>query len=144
MGRNEIPSRAYVSAFGFKGPDQQKPAGVLSGGERDRLDLSVTVEDKQKDRVTSRPTTSTWRHWSSLENALKNSPDARWGTPPTAEFSTTPARTSCWPGGRERSDTGSESTTRPSGSGSRATWVPTKKKTRWKQLGMRNLGPARG
>ena len=45
VGQNEIPSRAYVSAFGFKGPDQQKPAGVLSGGERNRLNLALTLKE---------------------------------------------------------------------------------------------------
>jgi len=40
----EMPSRAYVAAFGFKGPDQQKPAGVLSGGERNRLNLAMTLK----------------------------------------------------------------------------------------------------
>jgi ATP-binding cassette ChvD family protein len=40
----EIPSRAYVASFGFKGPDQQKPAGVLSGGERNRLNLALTLK----------------------------------------------------------------------------------------------------
>src|SRR3954470_695933 len=44
VGQTEIPSRAYVSAFGFKGPDQQKPAGVLSGGERNRLNLALTLK----------------------------------------------------------------------------------------------------
>ena len=44
VGRTEVPSRAYVSAFGFKGPDQQKPAGVLSGGERNRLNLALTLK----------------------------------------------------------------------------------------------------
>ncbi len=39
-----MPSRAYVAAFGFKGPDQQKPAGVLSGGERNRLNLALTLK----------------------------------------------------------------------------------------------------
>ena len=43
VGRQEIPSRAYVSAFGFKGTDQQKRAGVLSGGERNRLNLALTL-----------------------------------------------------------------------------------------------------
>ncbi|MDZ4270847.1 MAG: energy-dependent translational throttle protein EttA, partial [Mycobacterium sp.] len=45
VGQNEMPSRAYVSAFGFKGPDQQKPAGVLSGGERNRLNLALTLKE---------------------------------------------------------------------------------------------------
>ncbi|WP_010540426.1 energy-dependent translational throttle protein EttA [Dietzia alimentaria] len=44
VGQNEMPSRAYVSAFGFKGPDQQKKAGVLSGGERNRLNLALTLK----------------------------------------------------------------------------------------------------
>ena len=44
VGKQDIPSRAYVSAFGFKGPDQQKPAGVLSGGERNRLNLALTLK----------------------------------------------------------------------------------------------------
>src|SRR3712207_3480711 len=44
VGNVEMPSRAYVAAFGFKGPDQQKPAGVLSGGERNRLNLALTLK----------------------------------------------------------------------------------------------------
>ncbi len=44
VGQVEMPSRAYVSAFGFKGPDQQKQAGVLSGGERNRLNLALTLK----------------------------------------------------------------------------------------------------
>jgi ATPase subunit of ABC transporter with duplicated ATPase domains len=44
VGRNEIPSRAYVAAFGFKGPDQQKPAGLMSGGERGRVNLALTLK----------------------------------------------------------------------------------------------------
>ena len=44
VGNVEIPSRAYVSQFGFKGPDQQKPTGVLSGGERNRLNLALTLK----------------------------------------------------------------------------------------------------
>ena len=44
VGAVEMPSRAYVSAFGFKGPDQQKAAGVLSGGERNRLNLALTLK----------------------------------------------------------------------------------------------------
>jgi ATP-binding cassette ChvD family protein len=42
-GRAEVPSRAYVAAFGFKGPDQQKPAGQMSGGERGRVNLALTL-----------------------------------------------------------------------------------------------------
>jgi len=44
VGQVEMPSRAYVSAFGFKGPDQQKPSKVLSGGERNRLNLALTLK----------------------------------------------------------------------------------------------------
>ena len=44
VGDTEIPSRAYVASFGFKGSDQQKPAGVLSGGERNRLNLALTLK----------------------------------------------------------------------------------------------------
>ena len=44
VGESEIPSRAYVASFGFKGPDQQKPAGILSGGERNRLNLALTLK----------------------------------------------------------------------------------------------------
>jgi ATP-binding cassette ChvD family protein len=44
VGNFEVPSRAYVASFGFKGPDQQKPAGVLSGGERNRLNLALTLK----------------------------------------------------------------------------------------------------
>ncbi len=44
VGKVDLPSRAYVSSFGFKGPDQQKPVGVLSGGERNRLNLALTLK----------------------------------------------------------------------------------------------------
>ena len=44
VGQNEMPSRAYLSAFGFKGADQQKPSKVLSGGERNRLNLALTLK----------------------------------------------------------------------------------------------------
>ena len=44
VGETEIPSRAYVANFGFKGSDQQKPAGALSGGERNRLNLALTLK----------------------------------------------------------------------------------------------------
>ena len=52
VGQVEMPSRAYVSAFGFKGPDQQKKAGVLSGGQRNRLNLALTL--KQGGNVVGR------------------------------------------------------------------------------------------
>ena len=48
VGKTELPSRAYVSSFGFKGPDQQKPVGVLSGGERNRLNLALDAEVRRQ------------------------------------------------------------------------------------------------
>ena len=56
VGNVEMPSRAYVSAFGFKGPDQQKPAGVLSGGERNRLHLALTLKSEANVLLLDEPT----------------------------------------------------------------------------------------
>jgi ATP-binding cassette ChvD family protein len=71
VGQNEIPSRAYVSAFGFKGPDQQKPAGVLSGGERNRLNLALTLKQGGNLILLDEPTNDLdIETLSSLENAL--------------------------------------------------------------------------
>jgi ATP-binding cassette ChvD family protein len=73
VGQNEIPSRAYVSAFGFKGPDQQKPAGVLSGGERNRLNLALTLKEGGNLILLDEPTNDLdVETLSSLENALEN------------------------------------------------------------------------
>jgi ATP-binding cassette ChvD family protein len=75
VGQNEIPSRAYVSAFGFKGPDQQKPAGVLSGGERNRLNLALTLKQGGNLILLDEPTNDLdIETLSSLENALVNFP----------------------------------------------------------------------
>ena len=75
VGQNEIPSRAYVSAFGFKGPDQQKPAGVLSGGERNRLNLAMTLKQGGNLILLDEPTNDLdVETLSSLENALENFP----------------------------------------------------------------------
>ncbi|MFZ1178714.1 MAG: energy-dependent translational throttle protein EttA [Mycobacterium sp.] len=75
VGQNEIPSRAYVSAFGFKGPDQQKPAGVLSGGERNRLNLALTLKQGGNLILLDEPTNDLdVETLSSLENALVNFP----------------------------------------------------------------------
>ncbi|MDR3660246.1 MAG: energy-dependent translational throttle protein EttA [Mycobacterium sp.] len=72
VGQNEIPSRAYVSAFGFKGPDQQKPAGVLSGGERNRLNLALTLKEGGNLILLDEPTNDLdVETLSSLENALE-------------------------------------------------------------------------
>ena len=56
VGNVEMPSRAYVGAFGFKGPDQQKPAGVLSGGERNRLNLALTLKEGGNVLLLDEPT----------------------------------------------------------------------------------------
>jgi ATP-binding cassette ChvD family protein len=75
VGQNEIPSRAYVSAFGFKGPDQQKPAGVLSGGERNRLHLALTLKEGGNLILLDEPTNDLdVETLGSLENALEKFP----------------------------------------------------------------------
>lgn len=75
VGNVEMPSRAYVSAFGFKGPDQQKPAGVLSGGERNRLNLALTLKQGGNLLLLDEPTNDLdVETLSSLENALENFP----------------------------------------------------------------------
>jgi ATPase subunit of ABC transporter with duplicated ATPase domains len=75
VGNVEMPSRAYVSAFGFKGPDQQKPAGVLSGGERNRLNLALTLKIGGNLILLDEPTNDLdVETLSSLENALLDFP----------------------------------------------------------------------
>ena len=75
VGNVEMPSRAYVSAFGFKGPDQQKPAGVLSGGERNRLNLALTLKMGGNLLLLDEPTNDLdVETLSSLENALLEFP----------------------------------------------------------------------
>jgi ATP-binding cassette ChvD family protein len=75
VGQVEMPSRAYVSAFGFKGPDQQKPAGVLSGGERNRLNLALTLKKGGNLILLDEPTNDLdVETLSSLENALLEFP----------------------------------------------------------------------
>ncbi len=75
VGNTEMPSRAYVSAFGFKGPDQQKPAGVLSGGERNRLNLALTLKQGGNLILLDEPTNDLdVETLSSLENALEQFP----------------------------------------------------------------------
>ncbi|MQA83664.1 MAG: energy-dependent translational throttle protein EttA [Streptosporangiales bacterium] len=71
----EIPSRAYVAAFGFKGGDQQKPAGVLSGGERNRLNLALTLKQGGNLLLLDEPTNDLdVETLQSLENALLDFP----------------------------------------------------------------------
>jgi ATPase subunit of ABC transporter with duplicated ATPase domains len=75
VGKVEIPSRAYVSQFGFKGPDQQKKAGVLSGGERNRLNLALTLKQGGNVLLLDEPTNDLdVQTLSSLENALLEFP----------------------------------------------------------------------
>ena len=75
VGQVEMPSRAYVAAFGFKGPDQQKPAGVLSGGERNRLNLAMTLKQGGNLLLLDEPTNDLdVETLGSLENALLEFP----------------------------------------------------------------------
>ena len=75
VGHVEMPSRAYVAAFGFKGPDQQKPAKVLSGGERNRLNLALTLKQGGNVLLLDEPTNDLdVETLSSLEDALLEFP----------------------------------------------------------------------
>ena len=75
VGQVEMPSRAYVAAFGFKGPDQQKPAGVLSGGERNRLNLAMTLKQGGNLLLLDEPTNDLdVETLGSLDNALLEFP----------------------------------------------------------------------
>ncbi|KQB84781.1 energy-dependent translational throttle protein EttA [Corynebacterium lowii] len=75
VGQNEMPSRAYLSAFGFKGPDQQKPSKVLSGGERNRLNLALTLKQGGNLILLDEPTNDLdVETLGSLENALTKFP----------------------------------------------------------------------
>jgi ATP-binding cassette ChvD family protein len=75
VGRTEIPSRAYVAAFGFKGPDQQKPAGLMSGGERGRVNLALTLKQGGNLLLLDEPANDLdTETLSSLENALLEFP----------------------------------------------------------------------
>ena len=80
-GSVEIPSRAYVAAFGFKGPDQQKPAGVMSGGERNRVNLALTLKQGGNLLLLDEPTNDLdVETLSSLENALLDFPGSAVNT----------------------------------------------------------------
>ena len=75
VGNVEMPSRAYVASFGFKGADQQKPAGVLSGGERNRLNLALTLKQGGNLILLDEPTNDLdVETLGSLENALLEFP----------------------------------------------------------------------
>lgn len=71
VGKTEVPSRAYVAGFGFKGQDQSKPAGVLSGGERNRLNLALTLKQGGNLLLLDEPTNDLdTETLASLEEAL--------------------------------------------------------------------------
>jgi len=71
VGKTEVPSRAYVASFGFKGSDQQKPAGLLSGGERNRLNLALTLKQGGNLLLLDEPTNDLdTETLASLEEAL--------------------------------------------------------------------------
>ncbi|MCY7365011.1 MAG: energy-dependent translational throttle protein EttA [Frankiaceae bacterium] len=75
VGNQEMPSRAYIGAFGFKGPDQQKKAGILSGGERNRLNLALTLKEGGNVLLLDEPTNDLdTETLGSLENALLEFP----------------------------------------------------------------------
>jgi ATP-binding cassette ChvD family protein len=75
VGAQEMPSRAYIGAFGFKGPDQQKKTGVLSGGERNRLNLAMTLKEGGNVLLLDEPTNDLdTETLGSLENALLEFP----------------------------------------------------------------------
>ena len=75
VGHVEIPSRAYVAAFGFKGTDQQKPAGLMSGGERGRVNLALTLKQGGNLLLLDEPANDLdVETLSSLENALLEFP----------------------------------------------------------------------
>ena len=75
VGQQEMPSRAYIGAFGFKGPDQQKSTGILSGGERNRLNLAMTLKEGGNVLLLDEPTNDLdVETLGSLENALLEFP----------------------------------------------------------------------
>jgi ATPase subunit of ABC transporter with duplicated ATPase domains len=75
VGQVNVPSRAYLAAFGFKGPDQQKPARLFSGGERNRLNLALTLKQGGNLLLLDEPTNDLdVETLSSLENALLDFP----------------------------------------------------------------------
>ena len=120
VGKTEIPSRAYVSKFGFKGPDQQKKAGVLSGGERNRLNLALTLKEGGNLLLLDEPTNDLdVETLSSSRTRFSSSPAAQWSSLTTGGSSTASRPTSS----RTRAPTRSPL----SGTGSRATSSPTRR-----------------
>ena len=120
VGDTEIPSRAYVATFGFKGTDQQKPAGVLSGGERNRLNLALTLRQGGNLLLLDEPTNDLDTETSeSLEDALERFPGCSVVTSHDRWFLDRVAtHILAWEGARTR--------TPAAGTGSRATSRPTR------------------
>ncbi len=113
VGNVEIPSRAYVAAFGFKGSDQQKPAAVMSGGERNRMNLALTLKQGGNLLLLDEPTNDldvetlgAWR------TRCSSSPAAR-SSPATTGGSWTGWRRTSWPGRAARTGSGSRATSSP-------------------------------
>ena len=101
VGDTEIPSRAYVASFGFKGSDQQKPAGVLSGGERNRLNLALTLKQGGNLLLLDEPTNDLdVETLSSLEEAPHGLPRLLGRHQPRPHGSSTalPRTSSAWEG----------------------------------------------
>ena len=117
----EMNSRAYVASFGFKGPDQQKKAGVLSGGERNRLNLALTLKMGGNMLLLDEPTNDLdVETLSSLEDALLEYPGCAVVTSHDRWFLDRVVDPHPRLGGRRRG-------LRRSGSGSRATSPPTRR-----------------
>jgi ATPase subunit of ABC transporter with duplicated ATPase domains len=95
LGDKEVPSRAYVGAFNFKGGDQQKKVGVLSGGERNRVHLAKMLKEGGNLLLLDEPTNDLdVETLSALESALEDFPAAPWSSPTTAFSSTASPPTS--------------------------------------------------
>ena len=116
----EVPTRAYVASFGFKGSDQQKLTGVLSGGERNRLNLALTLKQGGNLLLLDEPTNDLdVETLESLENALLGVPRLRRGHLPRPLVPRPHRHAHPGVGGRL-------TRTRPSGTGSKATSRPTR------------------
>jgi ABC-type transport system involved in cytochrome c biogenesis ATPase subunit len=119
VGQVEIPSRAYVS-FGFKGPDQQKKAGVLSGGERNRLNLALTLKQGGNLLLLDEPTNDL-----DVETLARCAGERAAGVPRLRRRHQ-PRPVVPRPGRDAHPRLGGTTRTRPSGTGSRATSRPTR------------------
>jgi ATP-binding cassette ChvD family protein len=123
-GQAEIPSRAYAAAFGFKGADQQKPAGLISGGESGRLNLALTLRQGGTCWCSmSRPTTLTPRRWHRWKTLSSSSPAAQL-SPATTGGSLTGSQPTSWPGRAERTGSGSRATSPPTNRTRPSGWAP--------------------